>query len=219
MALLIDNDIVHKLAQLDLLKYAVPLLTEIYGDLKVLDTLRYKFCHTNLQRREKSDRKYNQVVTKRIETFLNSNEVEEISVTVNDSQLLDAMNSLESLDAGEMQLLQSLFNEKENLLFTGDKRFLKALTKAELLQSKLVEVEKKFISFEQIISFLIEKLSFEKVKEHYIAALDLKDITLDMSLRVCFGKRELATKSEVVENLFRYINELKEETGNLLSDI
>lgn len=218
MALLIDNDIVHKLAQLDLLTDAVTLLKEIYGDLKVLDTLRYKFCHPNHQRREKNDKKYNQIVIKRIETFLDSDKVEEISVTVNDSLLLDAMNSLESLDVGEMQLLQSLFNEKENLLFTGDKRFLKALTKAELLQSKLVEVEKKFISFEQIISFLIDKLSFEKIKEHYISSLNL-NVTLDASLRTCFSKRDKAILSEVLQTLDMYIEDLKKETGNLLGDI
>lgn len=218
MALLIDNDIVHKLAQLDLLTDAIPLLTEIYGDLKVLNTLRYKLCHPKPQRREKCDRKYNRIVTKRIENFLNSNEVEEISIAVEDTQLLDAMNSLESLDAGEMQLLQSLFNDTEDLLFTGDKRFLKALTKAELLQSKLIKVEGKFISFEQIIGFLIEKLSFAQIKDHYIAALNL-GIALDGSLGKCFSKREQAIEPEVIENLFRYIHELKEETGNLLGDI
>ncbi|MDP3010115.1 MAG: hypothetical protein Q8N30_13730 [Methylococcales bacterium] len=120
------------------------------------------------------------------------------------------------LDAGEMQLLQALFDDSNELLFTGDKRFLKALANVDALGDKLEQVSGSFICFEQIIYFLITELGFDLVKAKFIQALDA-DTRVDSALRVCFEGRHLAVEERVIELLSVYIKEIRNESGQLLS--
>jgi hypothetical protein len=218
LALLIDNDIVHKLAQLNLLKEAKLLLEKAYGELIVLNTLRFKYCHpTDSKKRKKAEKYYNSVVVLRIECFLNSG-VTEISSVVVDSDLIIAMSLIDDLNGGEMQLLQALINQKDQFLFTGDKRFLRGLVQAKNLEEKLNNVTEHFICFEQIIIYLIKCLTFEIINEKFIKAKDEQLPCFDSSLRVTFGsQRELTEQSYVIENLTREINILRKDTGNLLA--
>jgi hypothetical protein len=216
LALLVDNDIVHKLAQLDLLQEAEELLRAEFGELKVLDTLKYIYCHpTNPKVRAKSEQKHGINVVNRIEAFLKKG-VSQISCPVTDEALIEILEkNPKDLDE-EMQLLQALFDGENELLFTGDKRFLKALSNAELLEGKLQQINGKFVCFEQIIYFLVTKLGFEQVKIKYIQALET-GIKIDATLKQCFEGQHQAIEKQVIQNLNIHINYIRKDSGQLLS--
>ncbi|WP_426358790.1 hypothetical protein ACPUVO_00625 [Pseudocolwellia sp. HL-MZ19] len=90
MALLLDNDIVHKLAQLDMLDDAINVLNVDYGDIFVLDTMRFKYCSpSNSSKRANQNSKYGAEVVIRIERFITK--VKLISDQVTDTDLIEAI--------------------------------------------------------------------------------------------------------------------------------
>ena len=116
-----------------------------------------------------------------------------------------------------MQLLQALFDSENELLFTGDKRFLSALANVGSLDEKLERVSGRFICFEQIIYFLIVNLGFEQVKAKFIQALQAQ-IKVDASLKFCFEGQCHAIEENVIKNLRTHIDYLRKESSKLLAD-
>ena len=210
MALLLDNDVVEKLAQLDLLPEAKNLLKTKFGELMILETLKYKLCPVKESKRKKR----NPIVTSRIEEFIKE-DIIEINCIVEDDDLIEAL-TINGLDAGEMQLLQALFQPENEILMTGDKRFLEALAQVDFLEEKLKQINGCMICFEQIIYFLIIELGFETIKSKVIQVLE-SDIPIDTALRACFGSKHLAVQETVIDSLNSYINNLRKNSGHLLS--
>ncbi|MDF9390596.1 hypothetical protein EXZ60_17600 [Vibrio sp. 1151_11] len=218
MTLLIDNDIVHKLAQLDLLDYATPILRERYGNLEVLNTLRFKFCPNGESKRARQEKKHTPEVIGRIQNFIDT-AVTEVDCEITDSALLEAMAiSDDGLDVGEMQLLQSMIEREESIMFTGDKRFLKALAQDENISVHMEKLEEAFVCFEQIMIFLIKEFSFEYVKQKFLVALGL-GLKVDSTLRMCFEGLEQAEESRVFENLQLNVASLRRDTQSYLSTL
>jgi len=216
LTLLIDNDIVLKLAQLDLLDSATPLLNGKYGDLQVLRTLRYKFCPNNEVKRARLAKKYTKDILTRLMAFIDMH-VSEVDCEVTDASLINAMaSSDDGLDIGEMQLLQALIESDESSMFTGDKRFLRALANDHNVVVHSDKLNQSFICFEQIIIFLINELGFDFVKHKYILALKA-GLSIDTTLRMCFEGQELAEEQRVTENLSVHVGYLKVTTESLLS--
>lgn len=214
--LLVDNDIVHKLAQLDLLNETHSLLESNYGELAVLATLRYKFCNKHPAKRARAEQKFGNGAIDNIQVFLDSN-VNEIDVVVKDEKLLKAMSSnSRGLDIGEMQLLQTLLESRDDLMLTGDKKFLKSLSLNDDIALYLPSLVELFICFEQIIIFIINELGFTLVKDKYLNALN-SGLQIDSTLRCCFEGRDKAQEKIVLDNLNTYISYLDKETCNLLS--
>jgi hypothetical protein len=211
LALLLDNDVVDKLAQLDLLQETKTLLISKFGQLVILDTLKYKLC----PRKESKRKKRNAIVMSRIENFIKE-DIIEINCVIKDEDLINALTINPNKLDEEMQLLQALFECENELLFTGDKEFLRAISKFDFLDGKLKQISGSVICFEQIIYFLIKSLGFEQVKEKYIQALEA-GIRVDSALRVCFEGRHLAVEERVIELLIMYISEIRNESGQLLS--
>jgi len=204
--------VVDKLAQLDLLQETKGLLIPRFGQLMILDTLKYKLCPITESKRKKR----NPIIMSRINDFI-KDDISEIDSVIYDKDLIEALavNS-DGLDAGEMQLLQALFKPENKMLMTGDKRFLKAISKFDFSEEKLKQVSGSMICFEQIIYFLIVELGFEKIKSNVIQAME-NDISIDTALRACFGSRNLAIQETVVESLSYYINDIRKDSGQLLS--
>lgn len=214
MALLLDNDVVHKLAQLDMLDEAIEILNVDYGEIYILDTMKYKFCHpSNSTRRSKQETRYGLDIVNRIDAFIA--QVKTISEEVTDPELINAMNSGNDLDIGEMQLLSALLqSESGDLLFTGDKRFLKALAQHPLLADKLSSMEHCFISFEQIMMLLINGSDFDKVKS--CVSIAHEKYRFDKTIRCCFEGLPDVEINQVQTNIRREIIGLTGQTGNLL---
>ncbi|MUK63240.1 hypothetical protein GNP81_10365 [Aliivibrio fischeri] len=218
MTLLIDNDIVYKLAQLDLLNNATSLLNDRYGDLEVLNTLRFKFCPVQASKRVRQERKHTAEVINRIEHFIDT-AVTEIDCEITDSALLEAMAVSDGgLDVGEMQLLQTMIERDESSMFTGDKRFLKALAQDENVSVHSEKLTESFVCFEQIMIFLIKEFGFDYVKDKFVSALD-SGLKVDSTLSMCFQGRELAEESRVFENLELNVASLRRGTLSLLSTL
>ncbi len=213
MALLIDNDVVDKLAALDLLQEAGELLRSKFGKLFILDTLKYKLCPS--PKKPSKRKKRNVAVISRIEVFIKG-DIVEISSEVKNEDLINAIESTKGLDIGEMRLLQVLFDKENEILLTGDKRFLKALVSVESLSETLELVSERFICFEQIICFLIMELGFELIKTKFLQALDA-ETRLDSTLKMCFEGQYNAIEGRVIENLNIHIAYLREESKQLLS--
>lgn len=215
MTLLIDNDIVHKLAQLDLLDSAVPILLEKYESLVILNTLRYKFCPPNEQRRTKMVTRYTSPVIDRIEAFINSDKVSELDCEITDLVLIEAMaNSDGGLDAGEMQLLQALVDSDGSVMFTGDKRFLKAIGVSEEILTYADKLNQSFVCFEQIIIFLIKSIGFDVVKGKFLLALEA-GLKVDSTLNMCFEGQQEAIEERVMNNLDKFVGYIKAEAVEL----
>lgn len=213
MALLLDNDVVDKLAQLDLLQETKALLISKFGRLMILNTLKYKLCPRNESKRKKR----NATVMSRIEDFIKEKDIIEIDCDIEDEDLIKVLTTnTEGLDAGEMQLFQALFEHENELFFTGDKRFLKAISMFDFLDEKLKQVNGSVICFEQIIYFLITELGFELVKTKFIQALEA-EIKVDNTLKFCFEGQHQAVEKRVLENLSIQIGYVRKDSGQLLS--
>lgn len=211
MTLLIDNDIIHKLAQLDLLNVAAPFLIEKYESLVVLNTLRYKFCPPNIQKRTKVETRYTAPVIGRIEEFINGDNVNELDCEITDAVLIEAMsNSDGGLDAGEMQLLQALIDNDGSIMFTGDKRFLKAIGASDEILVYSDKLNQSFVCFEQIIIFLVKSIGFDAVKEKFLLALGA-GLKVDTTLNMCFEGQQAAIEERVMANLDTFVGYLKAE--------
>jgi|GEM_PF-302973 len=219
MSLLIDNDVVHKLAQLDLLNPSITILEREFGELCVLKTLKYKFCPSvdNEAKRRRAVSIYGVEIVRRIEMFL-EDVCCRVDKEVSDSVFIDILTENDNaFDAGEMQLLQELVDAEDDLMFTGDKKFLKALAKEERLQSKLPIIEKRFVCFEQILCLLIKELGFDPIKNKFLLLLS-SGKKCDITLKMCFEGHDEAKHDRVIDNLYTHIKYLREETGNLLLD-
>ena len=131
MAVLLDNDVVLKLAQLDLLADGCKLLTSKYGQLYVLDTLVYQL------RGKSSLRRYGAAALERVQQCLSQGTFLMFEELITVPRLIHLQNNFENLDEGEMRLLQGLLNHQD-LLLSGDKRFLKAI--AEKYQLEIDEL-------------------------------------------------------------------------------
>lgn len=214
MALLIDNDIIHKLAQLDLLKPAYALLREMYGSIAVLKTLTYKFCPKLAQKRRRVENRYGEDVISRIEDFLNE-DVVLVDIAVQNEVLIEAMGCESNLDAGEMQLLQAMIDSKDDLMFTGDKRFLKAICDSETLKDTLSSIAGSFVCFEQVMICLIKRLGFELVKSSYLQALTAS-YKIDKTLTFCFEGGENAEEERVLENLQANVKHIEQKQAPTL---
>ncbi|MCI5162765.1 MAG: hypothetical protein D3917_12260 [Candidatus Electrothrix sp. AX5] len=214
---MIDNDVVHKLCQLDLQNEAIPLLKDAYGSLLVLDTLKFKFIPPRPAKRKRIEQRYTSLVISRIENFISNSDVEEFSAQVNDSVLLAILcESDNDLDPGEMQLLQGVIDYPDSFMITGDKRFLRALSLNRKIDFHIEKIKRSFICFEQLIVILIKNKGFDYVKEKFLKAIR-ENIKVDTTLKHCFEGQELAMEKRVVDNLFLHIKHIeKEDPSSLL---
>ena len=208
MNFLIDNDVVYKLAAFNLLDDAVEALNAKGCSISVLETLKF---HAISKRRKE---KYGEEAISRVFAFIDP--LSNITAEISDPVLIAAMDSVDNLDGGEMQLLSYLIDQGGNgVLLSGDKRFIRSLANNEShFQGKLQTVENCFISLEQIIVCILEHMSFDDLKTKIEPGLGA-----DTAVKICFGDLKASSKESVRKGLDSYISDLAESSGNLLVDI
>jgi hypothetical protein len=138
----------------------------------------------------------------------------EIELPIENSFLLELLDS-PGLDAGEAVLLAASYNNNSKVLFTGDKRAIKALANHPSIDKLRAGLTGKLICIEQGVLMLIERHGFEAVRLKIVEALQV-NIALDTALRVAFGSGMDATEENVVASLESYITELKVVANDLL---
>lgn len=198
MAVLLDNDVVLKLAQLDLLNDGCELLTKKYGQLYVLDTFKYQL------RGKSAIRRYGTEAIERAQHCLDQETFLIFSESITDQRLIDLQNNYDNLDEGEMRLVQGLLNHHE-LLLSGDKRFLKAIAETGFIED--AALNNRFVCLEQIICFIINELSLEHVNAKATIAF-MGEFRVDSALRTCIGNGR--THEHVDEGFFHQLREIPE---------
>ncbi|MBN6684220.1 hypothetical protein [Escherichia coli] len=198
MAVLLDNDVVLKLAQLDLLADGCKLLTSKYGQLYVLDTLFYQL------RGKSALRRYGAEALERVQQCLSDRAFLPFEELITDQRLIELQNNFENLDEGEMRLLQGLINNHD-LLLSGDKRFLKAIAETGFIEE--ASLNNRFVCLEQVVCFLINELSLDHVNAKASIAFQ-GECRVDSALRTCIGYGR--THEHVMEGIFHQLRGLPE---------
>lgn len=200
-----------------------------YTHLKILNTFKYvtkkriKKKQTNQKkqnRRRLSRQPDNYDLKKCLKIGKKLPELSETHIDIDIfSDLINISKSLndnnKNIDEGEATLISYLLTEENNqnssnYLLTGDKRCLRALATPEI--KRIVQpLEGKIWCFEQLVLRNIEQYGFDVVKKK---VLPVK--SCDGALNSVFGSGESTTKENAENTLKHYINELRNNTGNLL---
>jgi hypothetical protein len=220
----LDNDIILKLATCDLFEDTLTTFNITANQVKILDSFQYKFGKPIKRKRGNKDNKTPQYnIEKALEvtqylTTLNQNNFDTAIYNIytellNYNQITNDKNN--TIDQGEASLISyvSYHNQRgsNNYLLTGDKRCLRALISSsfpDILQS----LNGKVWCLEQLIFKNIEKFGFEYIKNKIIPVN-----SCDTALKVAFSSDKV-TQENSISALRNYLKNLREETGNLLSD-
>lgn len=213
----VDNDIIYKLATIDLFDDTLRILNTDYNHVKILETFKYR---TNQKKKRKRGSKSNNYNTEKALEIANKvGEISNNNINVDVyTYLIDISKSLNDrtkiIDEGEAILISYLSEKNKqdssSYLLTGDKNCLRALAIPELTEI-IKPIKGKIWCFEQLILKNIDKYGFDFVHEKVSPFRDC-----DTNLKLIFGYTEKASEDTVKEELIKEITKLQKETGNIL---
>ncbi|WP_293332160.1 hypothetical protein [Microcoleus sp. CAWBG58] len=211
----IDNDIVKKLATFQLFDNTLKLFDASYEQVNILETAKYKFEKDwkNFEggKRQKTE---DRVINYKQVLYL-TRTLENISEADIDQEIFIQLSSIENIDQGEAILtshaIKVIQDDKYAQIFTGDKRFIKALAKVNLpiIQESL---NHKLWCLEQLVLRNIEADGFETIKDLIVPVREC-----DKAIKNVFGSGLKSTPENSLDTLKKYIEECREEAGNLLN--
>jgi hypothetical protein len=206
----LDNDIILKLATCNLFGETLTTLDIDYAQVNILTTAKYKFKALGKQKKRESAFNYN--IEEALKVTKNCSEISEDKVN---QDILIKLQDIEGIDGGEAILISyvSYLNQQGNpsYLLTGDKRCLKALANSGMTEITQ-HLNHKVWCLEQLILKNIEEHGFDCVKQNIVPVRDC-----DTALKAAFGSGELATLEGSTEALKTYLQDLRQNTGNLLN--
>lgn len=211
----IDNDIIKKLATFQLFDKTIQLFDASYEQVNILDTAKYKF--------EKDREKFEGGRSKKAEDLvINYKQVLDLTKTLPnilesdiDQETFIQLSSIENIDSGEAILtscaIKLIQNNKSAQIFTGDKRFIKALAKVNLpiIQESL---NHRLWCLEQLVLRNIESDGFETIRDLIVPVREC-----DKAIKNVFGSGLNSTSENSLTTLKIYIEECRQEAGNLLN--
>lgn len=202
--ILIDNDVLLKLARYGLLDEAIALFECNSTDAIVLATAKYKLLpHKNRLQFCKDEES-----ATRLEAFLKTAKI--LDAGLADPDILDLLNAVPNIDSGEALLFAVGANNNDTIVITGDKRSLKALCSNDSVADASKALAGRVVSVEVLFSMLAE-YQFTLIQERVRAKPDV-----DMTLKIVFGVTVPADFESVKEGLNSYIRDLRSITGTLL---
>jgi hypothetical protein len=204
----VDNDIIVKLAALDLFDDALKALGVTYGEVFVLSTAKFKLGVAKNSAKAKA--RYGELVFDRIAAFVNQVQQVESAPSVEEQALLA---DVPGIDPGEAILISAASQNPTSLLATGDKRALSALVAAPKCSPVVVRLDGRFICLEQIVLRTINSLGFQVVLDRVLPGIEC-----DSALRAVFGSGRLAQEPGVRAALKSYVDDLRGKSGALLID-
>ena len=202
--ILIDNDALLKLARYGLLNESIALFGCTPADVRVLATAKYSLLPAKDRLRLCEDEES----ATRLEEFLRSSTP--LDARSADPELLDALNSVQNIDAGESLLLAVSATERNTLVVTGDKRSLAALCSDDSVAQVFSALAGRVVSMEILFLYLVEHQFV------YIQSCVRAKPNVDKALSIVFGISTLADLNLVQEGLNSYISHLRKITGGLL---
>lgn len=206
----LDNDIILKLATCNLFDKTLTSLDVDWSQIKILTTAQYKFRKLNQQNRRRINFNYN--IEEALKVINNCSKILENNLN---QDILIKLQDVEGIDVGEAILISyvSYQNQQGNpsYLLTGDKRCLQALANSGITEI-IQHLNHRVWCLEQLILKNIQKHGFDFVKQNIVPVKDC-----DTALKAVFGSSELATLEGSREVFKKYIQDLRQRTGNLLN--
>ncbi len=207
----LDNDIILKLATCNIFDETLITLAINYSQVNILETAKHKFRSLKKRQRGKGSVNYNLESALAITGACSKISDEKIS-----QYIFTQLQSIEGIDVGESILISYVIhlNQQDNpsYLLTGDKRCLRALALANEIAEVKQCLDCKVWCLEQLVLKNIEVHGFDFVKQNIVPVRDC-----DQVLKVAFGSGELSMLTKTREVLISYIQDLRQETGNLLN--
>jgi len=202
--ILLDNDALLKLARYGLLDEAVALFECTPTDVRVLATAKYQLLPAKNRLRFCKDEES----AARLEAFLKTSNP--LDAGLADPDLLDVLNAVPNIDAGEALLFAVGANNRDTLVITGDKRSLATLCSHDSVADVSKALAGRVVSMEVLFSMLTE-YQFTLIQER---VRDKPDV--DMTLKIVFGVTVPADFESVKKGFNSYISDLRSRTGTLL---
>lgn len=193
MKLLIDTDMFCKLGMADLLTESVDLFGASLAECARLPAL------THMLRRGQLRRHYGDDVCDRLLPLADTVP----AVGSASSEWLDKFVPIESIDAGEAQLL-SIAAEHGLVLMSSDKRAVRALSAVPDIQAPL---SGRVCVLEAVLLALCERYGVDEIRKR-VAALSVKD----QMVRMCFS----LGGSDPREGLFSYLRNIADDVSPLI---
>ncbi|MCP2729697.1 hypothetical protein [Limnofasciculus baicalensis] len=203
-SLLIDNDALLKLARYGLLDQALALFKCTPTDVSVLPAAKYRLLPAKNRLRFCKDEES----AARLEAFFKTSN--RLDAGLADPDLLDILNAVPNIDAGEALLFAVAANNRNTLVITGDKRSLEALCSYDSVAHVSKALAGRVVSVEVLFSMLAE-YRFTLIQELVRAKPDV-----DKTLNNVFGVTVPADFESVKEGFASYISDLRRKTGTLL---
>ncbi|MCC3407500.1 MAG: hypothetical protein JGK17_18275 [Microcoleus sp. PH2017_10_PVI_O_A] len=211
----IDNDIVKKLATFQLFDNTLKLFDASYEQVNILETAKYKFEKDwkNLEagKRQKTE---DRVINYKQVLYL-TRTLENISEADIDQEIFIQLSSIENIDQGEAIItshaIKLIQKNKSTQIFTGDKRFIKALAKVNLpiIQQSL---SNRLWCLEQLVLKNIQAYGFETIRDLIVPVREC-----DTQIKAVFGSGLQSASDNSLATLKDSIQKLREEAGNLLN--
>jgi hypothetical protein len=202
--ILFDNDALLKLARYGLLDESIHLFRCNPTKVRVLATAKYKLLPLKNRLRFCEDEES----AARLESFLEA--ATPIDIKLANPNLLDALNAIQNIDAGEAILFAISATDKNTLIITGDKTSLLALYSNSSVTEAYNALEGRIVTMEILFSYLIEH-NFS-----YVQNCVRSQPKVDKALSIAFGISIPVNQNLVREGLDSYIQHLRKETGSLL---
>lgn len=210
----IDNDILKKLATFGLFDKTLELFDSSYQQVKILETAQYKFKPDwqkfrkgKIRKTENTLIKYEEV----LELAKSLPQISEVSVAI---EIFEQLSSFENIDPGEAILtshaIALLKKDEDAQVFTGDKKFLTALAKVDLLEVETY-LQHRIWCLEQLVLKNIDCYGFEWVREQIVPVRGC-----DRAIKAVFGSGEQSSSCNAIPTLKQYIEDIRATTGSLL---
>jgi hypothetical protein len=211
----IDNDIIKKLATFQLFDKTLQLFDASSEQVNILETAQYKF-EGDWQKFEagKSRKPEDSLINYKQVLYLTKT-LPKISESDIDQEIFTQLSNIENIDKGEAILtihaIQIIQKDKSAHIFTGDKRFIKALAKVNLpiIQESL---KHRLWCLEQLVLRNIEADGFETIRDLIVPVREC-----DTAIKSVFGSGLKSTPENSLATLKNYIEECQQEAGNLLN--
>lgn len=196
MKIFLDNDIIIKLAALDLLDLFSSLLKDEDAEVACLASLPYRLAKKPLEAHAQT----------RIVRFVSSCRkldrayLAELQIDLDNQELL---STCPGIDAGEAQLLSAALAEPDSVVLTGDKRCLTALCQSSATMPLVPKLQGRVLILEQLMIAMISAIGFDDVKTRA-----LNGVHCDTAIRASFGSGPKAEEGNVISTLQSYVTEI-----------
>jgi len=188
---LTDNDITHKLACYNLVEIWLRFLAEMGYQSYVLDTLQYRF---KLNDDARSLTKCgNEATRDQLRLLVRSSHN---APAPQDTRIVASLAGIPGIDSGEAVLFALAAEQAKSMLFTGDKKSLRALANAAQCAALRPVLAGRLLCLEQVIARLIKAFDYETVKSRVVTGHPC-----DTIMKVAFGSGPNSTEHSTMEAL------------------